>query len=159
MTKSDDDDEDSKSDLGSKSSGSKSPGSKISVSKPKSEIDSAEPKLAQASGHQDHEDQHHRRHASSGIGSGVNDADVDDDEVTVLPSDYQFLFNKFSYSNLLTQGHLYFRSWDELQYQVLGSLPETQNPILTGGPPEIIHHLPRINPMDRMTSSQSEDER
>ena len=70
----------------------------------------------------------------------------------------QFLFNRYSYSNLLTQGHLYFRSWNELQYQVLGSVPEGQNPILAGGPPEVVHHLPRINPVER-TPSQSEDER
>jgi hypothetical protein len=49
--------------------------------------------------------------------------EVINEEVTVLPPDYQFLFNRFSYSNLLTQGHLYFRSWDELQYQVLGGIP------------------------------------
>jgi hypothetical protein len=51
------------------------------------------------------------------------------------------------------------RSWDELQYQVLGSLPEATNPILAGGPPEVVHHLPRIHPLERMTSSNSEDER
>jgi hypothetical protein len=81
-----------------------------------------------------------------------NNNNNDDEDVTVLPSDY--LFNRFSYSNLLTQGHLYFRSWDELQYQVLGSLPEAPNPILSGGPPELLHHLPRMQPHDRMTSSE-----
>ena len=76
------------------------------------------------------------------------------EDVTVLPSDYQFLFNRFSYSNLLTQGHLYFRSWDELQYQVLGSVPEHSNSALAGGPPGLVHH-----PFDRSGSYNSDDER
>ena len=77
------------------------------------------------------------------------------EEVTVLPSDYQFLFNRFSYSNMLTQGHLYFRSWEELQYQVLGSLPEGSSSVLADVPPEM---MPR-HPFDRMGSSNSDEER
>ena len=83
------------------------------------------------------------------------DAKAPNEEVTVLPSDYQFLFNRFSYSNMLTQGHLYFRSWDELQYQVLGSLPEGSSSALADVPPEM---MPR-HPFDRMGSSNSDDER
>ena len=58
--------------------------------------------------HEDEDDEHESE-----------DDEVENEEVMITDSDYFHTSQRTTYGSLLAQGHLYFRSWNELQAQII----------------------------------------
>ena len=106
-------------------------------------IDSSDESIAEATSEEERDVQeltldlekkiHHQSGSTSNpdhhAGADYNEENEDDTEDLIDNSPDVYTSQRATYASLLTQGHLYFRSWNELQTQV-GTFIITYLPIL-----------------------------